>query len=126
MMQTLKEIDATEATARTRAWKFGRAKEAFESARARLRTIEAKLEQPDSDLQVLQLLAELAPQVPAGIMTRGSSLQPGGANLRDLLVREISGALDTVIAKRQQLEAELPLAKQRFAEAQAALASFGK
>src|SRR5688572_14148314 len=102
--QTLKEIDQADAAARTRAWKFGRAKEAFETTRTRLRNIEAQLEQPDDDLHVLQLLRELAPQVPAGITCRGTALQPGGGNFREFLIRETSAALDVVISKRQQLE----------------------
>jgi hypothetical protein len=63
----------------------------------------------------------LVADVPRGLMTRGTFLQAGGANLRDVLMTEVGNALGQLTAKRQALQDSLPVARQRLADAEQAL-----
>jgi hypothetical protein len=114
-----------EAAARTRAWKYGRAKEAASAARVRLDNLVAKLAAGPSQAQVdLEEIVRLAANVPDGLVTRGNQFMQGGQHLRDLIVRECTLALNKLQRDRKALEDSLPEAREKCRQAEAYLATF--
>ena len=123
-METLKEMTQRETAERTKAFKFGKAKDAAWNANERLKNLEAQLASPQTDVTVLQDIVALAKRMPSGIVTRGNAVVPGGQNLQGLIVNEVADALRVLAAQRKKLEDELPAARQRALDANARLAEF--
>lgn len=123
-MQTLKEIDQEEAARRTLAARFGHAKDEDWKAREALKNLEAKLAAPQPDVDALREIVTLASKIPAGLVTQGTRLSPGGMGLAELIRREGEAALGIIARERQALESSLQPAKDRVARAEAKLAEF--
>lgn len=123
-METLKEMTQRETAERTRAFKYGKAKDTAWTASERLKNLEAQLAAPQTDVTVLQDIAALAKRMPSGIVTRGNAVVPGGQNLQGLIVNEVADALRVLAAQRKKLEDELPVARQRAIDANNYLATF--
>jgi hypothetical protein len=123
-METLREIDEAEAARRTRAFKYGKAKDEDWKSREALANLEARLAAPRPDIAALTEISKLARDIPAGLSTIGDRLTPGGQNLQAVIVRECENALARFAKQRAELEASLEPAKDRVAKAEARLAEF--
>jgi hypothetical protein len=122
-MLTYKEMTDREEAARTRAWKFGRAKEAASAARERLTNLEAKLAAPRLDVSALNEIIRLADSVPGDLVTTGSTVVPGGQNLRWLITTQCEAALTKLAKDRKRLEDSLPEAREKCRQAEEYLAT---
>jgi hypothetical protein len=121
-MTTLKELEQAEAAKRQRLWKRDRAQQEVDSARSSLRSIEARLAQPDASITALESIITLADDIPDGFTTLGSQLRPGGYSVRQSIRTDAANALRDSRAVRNALEESLPVAQQRLANAEQALA----
>jgi hypothetical protein len=122
-MKTLKQIEQEAEAQRTYLWKRGKLVEAVENARQLLASTERKLAEPEPGLASLQTMFDLVGTIPQGLITRGTFLTAGGAGLRETLMVEIGHALNQLTAKRKALQDSLPIARQRVANAEQALAT---
>jgi hypothetical protein len=115
------EAQAREAALQLR-WKRERAGSELSTAQARLKGLEANLAQPETATAALKSILALLGEVPAGVLTRSTDFMPGGFECRDVLRKIVTDALAEVVAKRQRLETDLPLAQQRVEQAARAVA----
>jgi hypothetical protein len=122
-MTSLKEIEQKAEAQRAFLWKRGKLVEAVENARQLLASIERSVTEPEPGLASLETMFALVGDVPRGLMTRGTFLQAGGANLREVLMVEIGNAVGQLTAKRKALQDSLPIARQRLADTELALAT---
>lgn len=119
-MRTLSEIQRTEDAQRERAEQY----EKLLGEQARLRTVIGRLSPKQMNVKALEQIYELAGQVPASLITRGSRLTAGGFVVRDLLIQISANALQDAQRMAQEIDAELAKAKSDLERVEAALAEF--
>jgi hypothetical protein len=123
-LETLKEMTQREDAERTRAWKYGKAKDTAWTATERLKSLEAKIAAPQPDVEALQQIEVLAREIPPGLQSVGTRFNPGGEMLQTVILREVSAALGFLAQQRQDLVDALPKAREAAAQAQQRLAEF--
>ncbi len=123
-MQTLTDIQKEEKERQQRAYRFERLK----GEAAALRPSIKALEKAASDLEPLRQIVALCDQVPAGLLTGGTSRLawsiPGGMEARDVLRSVAAGALNVAERKDGERQRELDAARARLKQVEKELQEF--
>lgn len=120
-MSTLKEIDQKHAAKREYLRKLEILTDAVMIARSRVAALERRVAAPDTEGTALTTILSVVDDVPDSIRTRGDELAPGGYIAKGVLRKVAAEALADVTAKRRRFVEEVPEAKDRLAQAEAAL-----
>jgi prefoldin subunit 5 len=122
-MITRKEMEQRAEKKQSLAWKYERTREELQSATSALRSLEAKLAAPKTDVAALGKVLEHAKNIPSSIVTEGKPVFGGGGiELRALIEHEVNSALGRLSKQRKALEDELPKAQGRLADAERRMA----
>jgi hypothetical protein len=123
-MKTLTEITNEQAAREDRAWRYEQALRERDRALRAVKQLEETLAKPDVGLAALQSIHALCADIPQDVQTQGRGFVSGGFRVRDLVMTAVGDALAVVSRRRRDLEARLPIAREKLTAAEAHLAQF--